>query len=32
MGFARSPFGDFENYLGSVVGLDEDDIQLVSKQ
>ena len=27
MGYARSPFRDFENYLRIVVGLDEDDIQ-----
>ena len=32
MGYARSPFRDFESYLRNVVGLDEDDIQLISKQ
>ena len=32
MGYARSPFRDFESYLRIVVGLDEDDIQLISKQ
>ena len=32
MGYARSPFRDFESYLRMVVGLDEDDIQLVLKQ
>ena len=32
MGFARSPFRDFESYLGIVFGLDEDDIQLILKQ
>ena len=32
MGHARSPFPDFETYLRSVVGLDEDDIQIISKQ
>ena len=32
MGYARSPFWDFESYLRIVVGLDEDDIQLISKQ
>ena len=31
-GYARSPFRVFESYLRSVVGLDEDDIQLFSKQ
>ena len=29
MGYARSPFRDFESYLGIVVGLDEDDIQKI---
>ena len=29
MGYARSPFRDFESYLRLVVGLDEDDIQLI---
>ena len=32
MGFARSPFRDFESYLRIVVGLDEDDIRLILKQ
>ena len=32
MGYARSLFRDFENYLKSVVGLDEDDFQLNLKQ
>ena len=32
MGFARSPFRDFEIYLRIVVGLNEDDIQLILKQ
>ena len=32
MGYARSPFRDFENYLRIVVGLDEDDNQLILKQ
>ena len=32
MGYARSPFRDFESYLRFVVGLDEDDIQLILKQ
>ena len=32
MGYARSPFRDFESYLRNVVGLDEDDIQLISKE
>ena len=31
MCYARSPFRDFESYLRIVVGLDEDDIQLISK-
>ena len=29
MGYARSPFRDFESYFRIVVGLDEDDIQLI---
>ena len=29
MGYARSLFRDFEIYLRIVVGLDEDDIQLI---
>ena len=32
MGYARSPFRDFGSYLTIVIGLDEDDIQLISKQ
>ena len=32
MGYARPPFRDFERYLKIVVGLDENDIQLISKQ
>ena len=32
MGYARSPFRDFESYLRIVVVLDEDDIQLILKQ
>ena len=32
MAFARSPFKDFESHLRIVIGLDEDDIQLVLKQ
>ena len=32
MGYARSPFRDFESYLRTVVGLEEDDIQLILKQ
>ena len=32
MGYARSPFRDFESYLTIIVGLDEDDIQLILKQ
>ena len=32
MGYARSPIGDFESYLRIVIGLDEDDIQLILKQ
>ena len=30
--YARSPFRDFESYLRIIVGLDEDDIQLILKQ
>ena len=29
LGYARSPFRDFENFLRIVVGLDEDDIHVV---
>ena len=32
LGYARSPFRDFESYLRIVIGLDEDDIQLILKQ
>ena len=32
MGYARSPIRDFESYFRIVVGLDEDDIQLILKQ
>ena len=32
MGYARSPFRDFESYLRIGVGLDEDVIQLILKQ
>ena len=32
MGYARSPFRDFESYFRIVVGLEEDDIQLIFKQ
>ena len=32
MGYARPPFRDFESYLRIVVGLDEDEIQLILKQ
>ena len=32
MGYARSPFRDFESYLRIVVYLDEDDIRLILKQ
>ena len=32
MGYARSPFRDFESYLRIVVGSDEDDIRLILKQ
>ena len=31
-GYARSPVRDFESYLRIIVGLDEDDIQLILKQ
>ena len=31
-GYARSPFKDFEKYLRIVIGLEEDDIQLILKQ
>ena len=32
MGYDASPFRDFESYLRIVVGLDEEDIQLILKQ
>ena len=32
MGYARSPLRDFESYLRIIVGLNEDDIQLILKQ
>ena len=32
MGYARSPFRDFESYLRIVIGLDEDNIRLILKQ
>ena len=32
MGYARSPFRDFESYLRIVVGLEEDNIRLTLKQ
>ena len=32
MAYAESPFRDFESYLGSVIGLDEDDFRLILKQ
>ena len=32
LGFARSKFRDFERYLRIVIGLDEEDIQLILKQ
>ena len=32
LGYARSPFRDFESYLRIVVDLDEDDVQLILKQ
>ena len=32
LGYARSPFRDFEIYLRFIVGLGEDDIRLISKQ
>ena len=32
MGYARSPFQDCECYLGIVVGLDEENVQLILKQ
>ena len=32
MGYARSPFRDFESYRRFVIGLEEDNIQLILKQ
>ena len=32
MGYARSPFREFESYLRLVVGLEEEDIQLLMKE
>ena len=32
MGYARSPFRDFESYLRIIVGLEEDNIRLILKQ
>ena len=32
MGYARSPFRDFESYFRTIVGLDEDVIRLILKQ
>ena len=32
MGYARSPFRDFESYLRIVIGLEEDNIRLILKQ
>ena len=32
LGYSKSPFRDFESYLGIVVGLDEEDIQLILKE
>ena len=32
LGYSRSPFRDFESYLRIVVGLDEEDLQLILKQ
>ena len=32
LGYVRSPFRDFESYLRIVVGVHEEDIQLISKQ
>ena len=32
LGYARSPFRDFESYLRIAVGLEEDNIRLISKQ
>ena len=32
MGYARSPFRDFESYVRIIIALDEDDIRLILKQ
>ena len=32
LGYGRSLFRNFECYLKTVVGLDEDDIRIISKQ
>ena len=32
LGYAASPFRDFESFVGIVVGLNEDDIHLISKE
>ena len=32
LGYARSLFRDFESYLRILVGLDEEDIQLILKE
>ena len=32
MGYARTPFRDFESYLEIVLGLEEDDTQLILEQ
>ena len=32
MGYARSPYRDFESYLRVVVGLEEDNIRLILNQ
>ena len=32
LGYSASPFRDFESYLRLVVGLDEEDIQLILKE
>ena len=32
MGYAGSPFRDFESYPGIEIGLDDDDIQLISSR
>ena len=32
MGYARSPFRDFESYLRIIIGLEEENIKLILKQ